>query len=37
MIEMMSDSDKVKAKRANDAMFTMKKINVAEMKKAFDG
>jgi predicted 3-demethylubiquinone-9 3-methyltransferase (glyoxalase superfamily) len=37
MEEMMSDSDAAKAKRASDAMFTMKKIDIAEMKKAFDG
>lgn len=37
MFEMMSDSDKVKAKRASDAMLTMKKLDVAELKKAFDG
>jgi len=37
LFEMMSDSDTAKAKRANDAMMTMKKMNIAELKKAFDG
>lgn len=37
LFQMMSDSDTAKAKRASDAMFTMKKIDVAELKKAFDG
>ena len=37
LIEMLSDSDTAKAKRASDAMFAMKKFNIAELKKAFDG
>lgn len=37
MFQMMSDSDKVKAKRVSDSMFTMKKLDVTELKKAFDG
>jgi predicted 3-demethylubiquinone-9 3-methyltransferase (glyoxalase superfamily) len=35
--EMMSDSDQTKVKRMGDAMFKMKKIDIAELKKAYDG
>jgi hypothetical protein len=36
-MELVGNADKVKAKRASDAMFTMKKIVVADLQKAFDG
>jgi predicted 3-demethylubiquinone-9 3-methyltransferase (glyoxalase superfamily) len=35
--EMMSDPDKQKAGRAMQAMLKMKKIDIAEMRRAFDG
>jgi len=35
--EMMSDPDKQKAGRAMQAMLQMKKINIAEMRRAFEG
>lgn len=35
--EMMSDPDQTKAKRVSDAMLKMKKIDIAELKKAYDG
>lgn len=35
--EMMSDSDAAKVKRTSDVMFTMKKLDLVELKKAFDG
>ena len=34
---MMSDPDKQKAGRAMQAMLKMKKIDIAEMRRAFDG
>jgi predicted 3-demethylubiquinone-9 3-methyltransferase (glyoxalase superfamily) len=37
MKEMMSDPDRTKVKRMADAMIKMKKLDVAELKKAFDG
>lgn len=35
--EMMSDPDQTKSKRVSDAMLKMKKIDIAELKKAYDG
>lgn len=35
--EMMNDTDRVKAKRATDAMLKMVKIDIAALKAAFDG
>ena len=35
--EMMTDPDKAKAKRATDAMLKMVKLDVAALRKAFDG
>jgi predicted 3-demethylubiquinone-9 3-methyltransferase (glyoxalase superfamily) len=35
--EMMNDPDQTKVKRMSDAMFKMKKIDIAELKKAYDG
>src|SRR5215469_16144913 len=37
LMEMMSSDDEEKSKRAFDAMMTMQKIDIAEMKRAFDG
>ena len=37
LVEMMSDKDRQKAGRATQAMLKMRKIDVAIMKKAFDG
>ena len=37
MKEMMSDKDTEKANRAAAAMFTMKKLDIAALRKAFDG
>ena len=37
MMEMIGDKDPVKAGRAMQAMMTMKKIDIAAIKKAFDG
>lgn len=37
LIEMHTDADPVKARRAAEAMFTMKKIDVAAVRRAFDG
>jgi predicted 3-demethylubiquinone-9 3-methyltransferase (glyoxalase superfamily) len=34
---MMSDPDKAKVKRMSDAMMKMKKLDIVELKKAFDG
>lgn len=35
--KMLGDPDRAKAKRAMEAMLKMKKIDIAELKKAFDG
>jgi predicted 3-demethylubiquinone-9 3-methyltransferase (glyoxalase superfamily) len=37
MIEMHTDADPAKAQRAAEAMFTMKKIDIAAVRRAFDG
>jgi predicted 3-demethylubiquinone-9 3-methyltransferase (glyoxalase superfamily) len=37
LVEMMSDPDKEKAGRAMEAMLQMKKIDIAELRRAFDG
>ena len=37
LIEMISDPDKAKSQRAFNAMLQMKKIDIAELKKAFAG
>lgn len=37
MIEMITHADPVKAKRANEAMFRMKKLDLAAVRRAFDG
>jgi predicted 3-demethylubiquinone-9 3-methyltransferase (glyoxalase superfamily) len=37
LIEMVSDPDAEKSKRASDAMFKMKKIDISQLKKAYDG
>jgi predicted 3-demethylubiquinone-9 3-methyltransferase (glyoxalase superfamily) len=37
LMELVGNADRVKAKRASDAMFTMKKLIVADLQKAFDG
>ena len=37
LIEMHTDADPVKARRAAEAMFTMKKIDIAAVRRAFDG
>ena len=37
LAEMMTSSDRVKAKRASDAMLKMVKIDIATLKAAFDG
>jgi len=34
--EMMSDPDRTKAKRMSDALFKMKRIDIAELKRAYD-
>jgi predicted 3-demethylubiquinone-9 3-methyltransferase (glyoxalase superfamily) len=35
--EMRNDPDQAKVKRMSDAMFKMKRIDIAELKKAYDG
>jgi predicted 3-demethylubiquinone-9 3-methyltransferase (glyoxalase superfamily) len=35
--EMMSDPDRTKVKRMSDALFKMKRIDIAELKRAYDG
>ena len=37
LIDMISDPDPEKAKRASEAMFTMKKIDIAAIRKAYAG
>jgi predicted 3-demethylubiquinone-9 3-methyltransferase (glyoxalase superfamily) len=37
MIEMHTDADPAKARRAAEAMFTMKKIDIAAVRRAFEG
>ena len=37
LIEMHTDADPAKARRAAEAMFTMKKIDLAAVRRAFDG
>lgn len=37
LMEMLRDTDKTKVKRAGDAIMTMKKPNIAELQKAFNG
>jgi predicted 3-demethylubiquinone-9 3-methyltransferase (glyoxalase superfamily) len=37
LIEMHTDADPVKARRAAEAMFTMKKIDIAAVRRAFEG
>ncbi len=37
MIEMHTDADPAKDQRAAAAMFTMKKIDIAAVRRAFDG
>ena len=37
MIEMHTDADPAKDQRAAEAMFTMKKIDIAAVRRAFDG
>jgi predicted 3-demethylubiquinone-9 3-methyltransferase (glyoxalase superfamily) len=37
LIEMMHDQDRVRARRVMDAMMQMKKIDVAELQRAYDG
>ena len=37
LLEMLEDSDRAKAGRAMAAMLTMKKIDIAALRKAFDG
>jgi predicted 3-demethylubiquinone-9 3-methyltransferase (glyoxalase superfamily) len=34
---MVSDPDAEKSKRASEAMFKMKKIDISQLKKAYDG
>lgn len=34
---MLDHPDAIKAKRASDAMLAMKKFNIAELQKAFNG
>ena len=34
--EMMNDPDRTKAKRMSDALFKMKRIDIAELKRAYD-
>lgn len=36
LIEMLGDKDPVKAERVRDAMFQMRKINIADLQKAYD-
>jgi predicted 3-demethylubiquinone-9 3-methyltransferase (glyoxalase superfamily) len=37
MVEMMNDPDREKANRAMEAMLQMKKLDIAELKRAFEG
>ncbi len=37
LVEMMSDPDKEKSGRAMEAMLQMKKLDIAELKRAFNG
>lgn len=37
MIEMITHADAAKSQRANEAMFTMKKLDLAAVRRAFDG
>jgi len=37
LLKMLSDPDQAKAGRANLAMMQMKKLDIAELQKAFDG
>jgi len=37
LVEMMSDPDKEKSGRAMEAMLQMKKLDIAELKRAFAG
>jgi predicted 3-demethylubiquinone-9 3-methyltransferase (glyoxalase superfamily) len=37
LIEMINDSDAEKSKRAFEAMLRMKKLDIAELKRAYDG
>lgn len=37
MIDMMADPDKVRSKRASDAMMTMVKLDIAKLKAAYEG
>ncbi len=37
MLEMHTDADPAKARRAAEAMFTMKKIDIAAVRRAFEG
>jgi predicted 3-demethylubiquinone-9 3-methyltransferase (glyoxalase superfamily) len=34
--EMMSDPDRTKVKRMSDALFKLKRIDIAELKRAYD-
>jgi predicted 3-demethylubiquinone-9 3-methyltransferase (glyoxalase superfamily) len=37
MVEMLNDPDRKKADRAMEAMLEMKKLNIAELERAFAG
>ena len=37
LVEMMSDPDKEKSGRAMEAMLQMKKLDIAELERAFEG
>ncbi len=37
MIEMHTDADAAKAKRAAEVMFTMKEIDIAAVRRAYEG
>jgi predicted 3-demethylubiquinone-9 3-methyltransferase (glyoxalase superfamily) len=37
MVEMLNDRDRKKADRAMEAMLQMKKLDIAELQRAFDG
>jgi predicted 3-demethylubiquinone-9 3-methyltransferase (glyoxalase superfamily) len=37
MVEMLNDPDREKADRAMEALLKMKKLDIAELKRAFEG